>query len=545
MPMRQFMSLEGLEATPAPQSILIPESDNTFLELQEVNQGADGYLAMVDETQATAQTLDVMAGHVEATLPEGGLSAPVATALTAAIEQFKSRLSSKRTVVSAVAMEGFASGNRLGATRIALEGIKDFLSSVWAAIVKALKAAIEWIKKVFAAIFGGRKKLAEKAKQNDEFFKEFEKAGKKAMDKSFAESKARMDEWGKKKGDEIKEAFAKATDEAAQRRKAQQEEQAEYNASFDKTIDAIKAATAAKEKVKNAVDEELKKMADLAVLHFINGNSILSEYFRKSPKECYSAPEIAERFHNGRDKLSYFLTHETGAGLVDIKKRLETAKKDLADYSPGKGSLKVAVSVDRRDRVMYVVGLRGWVEVSANDFPKEVHVDPSKYTLFKLELPFDEVLFVAACNDLGTASQSDVLAQKATLVPLPPLNDNHQHLEIASPEMIKKINGHAKEAAYQNVSTCVNDVEKALEAFLQEGARVKEKIAKIEDEELARQDATRLQRVMSVTQANTLSVLGVSKCVESYDLSLIFNTLVYAEHSTLALKRIAEAQAGS
>lgn len=150
------------EATDATLDTIADSPEPEIAEANEVAGDLQDADAAAAEAEEVAETLDAMAGPIEAAQAEGGLTEPAAEAIRIAVEHMKSRIGmSKRKTF---AMEGFKSKTtRSQATRVALEDIKETAGKIWEAIVKAFNTAIEWVKKFFLSLFDGATKLKNRA----------------------------------------------------------------------------------------------------------------------------------------------------------------------------------------------------------------------------------------------------------------------------------------------------------------------------------------------------------------------------------------------
>jgi hypothetical protein len=174
---RQRMSGLGLgiendeEATPAEGGdipVVNPEAEETVdSEVMEVTE-AEGEVKeqeeAVDQLEEAAATLESIYQSVQASLENGGLSAESAVYLNHAVSATLRSVGVDRQVLPSLESFGGATG-KLQATKVSLEGIGDWLKTLWQAIKNAVLKAIAWVKDLFAKIFGGLDKIEDRAKK--------------------------------------------------------------------------------------------------------------------------------------------------------------------------------------------------------------------------------------------------------------------------------------------------------------------------------------------------------------------------------------------
>lgn len=153
--MRQrFINLQELPLTPEE---LLKQRTETEAELTAATQEqADRYeevsSAMDDIEKAFVahDAVNVVADEVEKTIEVGGMPAEAANAVTAAVEALRINLGFRKN--TSPALESFGKGDdRVTATKVALEGLKDTAAKIWEAIKKAFAKMVEWFKSLFDA----------------------------------------------------------------------------------------------------------------------------------------------------------------------------------------------------------------------------------------------------------------------------------------------------------------------------------------------------------------------------------------------------------
>lgn len=171
-----IMALEGLEldtppvsteATPGGNAVVHDPEElvaNDLADMSEASAEGD----TIDEATTEALEITDTLGGIQGAMTEAnergdGVSAPVAQALSTAIEHFRMRMGFPKGRAFP-AMENFGGKmSRKEATALALEGIADTLRNAWAAIIKAIKAAVQWVKDFFTKFKFAAKKLADRA----------------------------------------------------------------------------------------------------------------------------------------------------------------------------------------------------------------------------------------------------------------------------------------------------------------------------------------------------------------------------------------------
>lgn len=207
---------QELLETPEVTSDVTDFVESPEVAMVEVDEAIDGIETVVEdmeEAETTADVLEVIADKVEETIPEGGLSEPVAAAIDVAVEHLKQRLGMPARHTS-FAIEGFADkATRSQSTSLAVEDWKADIKKIWDAIVGAFASAIKWVKEFFTKLFD----LAERAKARAEKLEEQAKA--KAGKEAPADAKISTSSFGKllsingkvPEGSELPHALAAST----------------------------------------------------------------------------------------------------------------------------------------------------------------------------------------------------------------------------------------------------------------------------------------------------------------------------------------------
>lgn len=134
---------------------------------EEVSSAMDD----VEKAFVAHDAVNTVADEVEKTIEVGGMPVEAANAVTAAVEALRINLGFRKN--SSPALESFGKGeDRVAATKVALEGLKDTAAKIWEAIKKALAKLVDWVKALFSS--QARREQAVK-KKVDEALKELEK----------------------------------------------------------------------------------------------------------------------------------------------------------------------------------------------------------------------------------------------------------------------------------------------------------------------------------------------------------------------------------
>lgn len=140
--------------------------ETELLEVNDEAAEASEDQEQIEEAAETAEALESIAVAMESAAANGGLNKEGALALGIALDHmYKSVGINTAKVKSMPALESFGgTSSRVGATQIALEGIKDQVKKIWEAIKKAVLDSIEWIKERYTKIFGAANRLEKRAK---------------------------------------------------------------------------------------------------------------------------------------------------------------------------------------------------------------------------------------------------------------------------------------------------------------------------------------------------------------------------------------------
>lgn len=136
-------------------------------ELADQAGEVEDLVTAVEEAEQDAATLDRMAGVMEESADKGeGLDETAAEIAEVAVEAICGRLGIRTYGRAMPALESFGSRNsRVSATRISVEGIKEWITTTWEAIKKAFKDMWAKVKAFFEKFFVANERLKEAAKK--------------------------------------------------------------------------------------------------------------------------------------------------------------------------------------------------------------------------------------------------------------------------------------------------------------------------------------------------------------------------------------------
>lgn len=141
-------SLENLEPEAAETAELNPVTDQTVVEideiLEEVRDGAadvEEHDDAVEELEGAAESLESLIASLESAIADGGMNPQAADIHSRAMINAVRRLPVDGSQYT-VSVESFGgTGDKLQASMEAMEGAKDLLAKIWAAISSAVKSA--------------------------------------------------------------------------------------------------------------------------------------------------------------------------------------------------------------------------------------------------------------------------------------------------------------------------------------------------------------------------------------------------------------------
>lgn len=127
--------------------------DQGFHDITDAESDIDQHLVYINEVVIDVEDLQAVSDFTEGASAEGGLDSTTAEILDAATESLYERLG-VRPSVNHYASESFGSKDtRVSSTRLALEGFKEFIKSMWEAIKAAFKKMGMYLKHYISMVF--------------------------------------------------------------------------------------------------------------------------------------------------------------------------------------------------------------------------------------------------------------------------------------------------------------------------------------------------------------------------------------------------------
>lgn len=163
--MEEELALLEPEAEAVDPALLVEDGENMETSVGEVVEAGgevDGQLDSIDTGLDAADELEAHTEIMEDSIETGGMDETAAQVMEVAIESIRNRLKMKKKVVMP-AMESFgAKGDRVAATKLAMEAASDVLKTVWAAIVNACKRMSGFIASIVDKILKGAEHTKER-----------------------------------------------------------------------------------------------------------------------------------------------------------------------------------------------------------------------------------------------------------------------------------------------------------------------------------------------------------------------------------------------
>ncbi len=136
--------------------------ETDMIELNEDAANQDAGEAEVAEASDVVEALESLKVVLESANANGGLDRNGAAILAVTTKHLYSRVGIQNH--SSVALESFGStSSRMGATSIALEGIKEQVKKIWDAIVAWLEKGVQWVTDYYFKVFGSAEKMKKRA----------------------------------------------------------------------------------------------------------------------------------------------------------------------------------------------------------------------------------------------------------------------------------------------------------------------------------------------------------------------------------------------
>lgn len=135
-----------------------------ILEVQEAAAPVAETETAIDELTEVAEGLEEIADAVEAAVEDGGLATGAAEMLTLATESYTRRLGLESAPVASLESFGGAS-NRLQATRVSLEGLRETVENIWNAIKQQITKWINALRDYYQRVWAAAPKLRKRAEE--------------------------------------------------------------------------------------------------------------------------------------------------------------------------------------------------------------------------------------------------------------------------------------------------------------------------------------------------------------------------------------------
>lgn len=158
--------LQEQEAAIAAATDMPAAADSLETDMIEVNERSEEVMDVVEAIEEAVEdtdTLEDIAAVMDESTENGGMDQTSARVAEVAIESIYKRLGVRKSTAMP-AMESFGTqGTRIGATKIALEGVKEVLKQAWDAIVAAITSIGKWVSEFLAKLFDANVKLKARA----------------------------------------------------------------------------------------------------------------------------------------------------------------------------------------------------------------------------------------------------------------------------------------------------------------------------------------------------------------------------------------------
>lgn len=158
-----FLGMEEMEEQNPLEEVTDAEIAVEEVEVNELADDAEDQAEIVEGLEEVATGLEAIAISLESAVKDGGLDAGAAVFLHHAVKAHTSRLGMQDAPVASLESFGGAT-DRLEATQISMESVKDTLAKVWKAIYDAVMRAVRAAANLAAKIFSNLDKLEARAK---------------------------------------------------------------------------------------------------------------------------------------------------------------------------------------------------------------------------------------------------------------------------------------------------------------------------------------------------------------------------------------------
>ena len=137
--------------------------ETDMLEVGEDQAEADDLEKQTDDAGEVVEALESIREAMGIAAQNGGMDRHSAAVVSIAVGQMCRSVGVRSNPMPALESFGGTS-SRVGATQLAMEGIKELAAKVWEAIIAAIKKAIAFVQEFYTKVFKIAEKLAERAK---------------------------------------------------------------------------------------------------------------------------------------------------------------------------------------------------------------------------------------------------------------------------------------------------------------------------------------------------------------------------------------------
>ncbi len=159
-------AVAAAEPAPVEQLDNAESLETELLEVQDTVEEGVTQEAQVEEAAEVSEALGEYEEALESIAAQGGLDRNGAMILQIGLEQLCARVGIVPTAISMPSMESFGGASqRVRATQLALESVKDTAKKVLEAIIAAIKRAGEWLKDFWKTLTDSNHRLKARAKK--------------------------------------------------------------------------------------------------------------------------------------------------------------------------------------------------------------------------------------------------------------------------------------------------------------------------------------------------------------------------------------------
>lgn len=154
--MKAALAMEANEEINSEAAIELNQAiDNDLLHIQEQSHQ---YAELDDQINEAVAVMDTLASIGEHIGSGDVINEHEADAINIAVEHFCKRLGHKKAPT--ISLEGYSSPKK--AIKVAMEGLGNFINSIWEAIKAAFTRLFDWLKGIWNSVFGKKEKIEKK-----------------------------------------------------------------------------------------------------------------------------------------------------------------------------------------------------------------------------------------------------------------------------------------------------------------------------------------------------------------------------------------------